>query len=192
MGGTDKYQSLEKSKPEVIPGRKASARIDRVERLLKGRLSMFPTFKEVLFWCLGGSAVAVPTSLLTVYYAGGQEFDFGSATESSKLIDPVPFAGLDAAEVCRIEAHEKFDGQLLNTSVNWHSTRFQKSRNVFVVMLDGSVGTYTQQESVNIYCYVSPKTQAVSYFKAYDSSNRPMLSNAINMDAMLKSFSSDD
>lgn len=153
---------------------------------------MFPPFKQILLWCLGSSAVVVPTSLVTLYYAGGQSYALGSSSASAKLIDQVPFDGLDASEACRVEAHEKFEGQLLHASVNWHSTRFQKSRNVFVVMLDGSVGSYSQQESVNIYCYVSPKTQAVSYFKAYDSNNQPMLSNAINMDAMLKSFSRDN
>ena len=107
-------------------------------------------------------------------------------------MERVPFGDLDAAKSCEIEAAEKFEGRLLHSSIDWHSTRFQESRNVYVVMLNGTVGTFGNSDSVNIYCYVSPKTERVSYFKAYDSNSRPMLSNAINMDAMLKSFKKDE
>lgn len=153
---------------------------------------MLLPLKQFLFWCLGGSAVVVPASLMTAYYAGNQSHNFNSSSSASQTIEQVPFDSLDASKVCQTEAKEKFEGRLLHSSVNWHSTRFQESRNVFVVMLDANVGTYTQQESANVYCYVNPRTESVSYFKAYDSNNQPMLSNAINMEAMLKSFGSDN
>ena len=153
---------------------------------------MLLPLKQFLFWCLGGSAVVVPTSLMTAYYAGNQSYSFNSSSSASQQsLQQVPFDSLDASKVCAAEAEEKFEGRLLHSSVNWHSTRFQESRNVFVVMLDANVGTYAQQESANIYCYVNPRTEDVSYFKAYDANNQPMLSNAINMEAMLKSFSKD-
>ncbi len=151
---------------------------------------LFP-LKLFLLWCLGGAAVVILASLMTAYYVGDEIYSFSSSSPSSANIDRVPFDSLDASKVCELEAAEKFEGSLLHSSVNWHSTRYQESRDVFVVMLDATVGTYAQQESANIYCYVNPRTEDVSYFKAYDSSNQPMLSNAINMDAMLKSFSSD-
>lgn len=153
---------------------------------------MLFSIKQFLMWCLGGAVVVIPTSLLTVYYAGGQEINVFQSSSEKKLVDRVPFGNLDAARSCEIEAAEKFEGRLLHSSIDWHSTRFQESRNVFVVMLNGTVGTYGDSELVNIYCYVSPKTERVSYFKAYDSSSRPMLSNAINMDAMLKSFKKEE
>ncbi len=190
---SDKCPAPEKGKPKVISGRKASAHINSwVERLPKGSETMLLPLKQFLLWCLGGSAIVVPTSLMTAYYAGGQDYNFNLSDSPVKPVELVRFDSLDAARVCEIEAKEKFEGRLLHSSVNWHSTRFQESRNVYVVMLDGNVGEYTQQESVNIYCYVNPKSEQVSYFKAYDSDNKPMLSNAIHMDAMLKSFGSGD
>ncbi|MGH1371866.1 MAG: hypothetical protein ACRBBW_07525 [Cellvibrionaceae bacterium] len=153
---------------------------------------MLLPLKQFLLWCLGGSAIVIPTSLMTAYYAGNQSFDVGSSSSNPTVIEQVPFDSLDASRVCEVEAKEKFEGRLLHSSVNWHSTRYQESRDVFVVMLDATVGSYTRQESANVYCYVNPRTEDVSYFKAYDSNNQPMLSNAINMEAMLKSFSQDD
>lgn len=159
-----------------------------VERLPLGSEAMFLSLKQFFLWCLSGSALVVSTSLMTAYYADGHNYSFSLSSSTAKPADLIRFDSLDAARVCEIEAKEKFEGRLLHSSVNWHSTRFQDSRNVYVVMLDGSVGKYTRQESVNIYCYVNPKSEQVSYFKAYDSNNQPMLSNAIHMDAMLKSF----
>ncbi len=153
---------------------------------------MFLPLKQFLLWCLGGSAIVVPTILMTAYYAGNQSYSFDSSASNSKAIEQVPFDSLDASKVCEVEAKEKFEGRLLHSSVNWHSTRYQESRNVYVVMLDATVGSYAQQESANVYCYVNPRSKDVSYFKAYDSNNQPMLSNAINMEAMLKSFGADD
>lgn len=154
---------------------------------------MLITFKKILLWCLGAVAIVVPTSLLTMHYAGAGKLSlFQSPQPKSSSVSAEPaFDSLQAVQACEKKSAAKFDGELLGSSVDWRSTRFQPSRNVFIVILKGNVGTYDDFEEANIYCYVNPKSEKVTYFKAYDSENKPMLSNGISMDAMLESFGRD-
>jgi len=42
--------------------------------------------------------------------------------------------------------------------------------------MQGDVGTLQDYDEVYIYCYIDPKDYEVTYFKAYDSKQQPLLS----------------
>lgn len=146
---------------------------------------MLLALKQHLLWGLLGSSIVISSSLATVYLSGGNRLNFSDAANRAPV---AALNSLDAVNYCQAEAEEKFEGQLLYSNADWHSTRFEPTRNEFMVLLNGAVGTHSHNEKVNIYCYVSPADREVSYFRAYDSNNQSMLTSGINLE-VLKSFS---
>lgn len=148
------------------------------------------SLKKISLWAVCVVTLVIPTVLATLYYSNPERQLLSGllGDDAERDYKKVPFNSLDAALNCEEETLEKFSGDFLRSTVDWHSTRFQKSRNVFIVVLDAHIGSRRHFEPVKIYCYVNPRSYRVSYFKAYDSNNRPMLSNGIDIKEMLASF----
>ncbi len=147
---------------------------------------MLSTLKQALLWILSINAVVIPTSLLTLYIAGFQPFQH--AADPTVQEPEILFGVSDAAAACEVKADKKFEGQLRYSNVDWHSTRFQSERNVYVVVLNGGVGPAANIDKATIYCYVNPVSEIVTYFKAYDDNSKPMLNRGVQMDSLLQSF----
>ncbi len=139
----------------------------------------------VMFFIAG---IVITSSLLTIHFANSSDnlsFElFGTPRDFSKI----PFDSLDATRGCEQEARDKFTGEYLRSTVDWHSTRFQENRDTFIVVLNADIGTLENFEEAKVYCYVNPRTYMVSYFKAYDGNDKPMLSNGISFKEMMSAF----
>lgn len=146
--------------------------------------------KKLLLWGAGISTIVVPSSLLTLYHKDPSLFSFGSS-EQTAAGHNVPFDLLDATAECKQETEERLGDVLLRSRVDWHSSRFQKDRNIYVVSLQADIGDIHRFEEANVYCYINPRTEQVSYFNAYDSEGKSYVSRAISFDSVLKAFSRD-
>jgi hypothetical protein len=147
--------------------------------------------KPGLAWGAGISALIVPTSLLTVYHTDPTRLSFLSTDPQADLRHDVPFDILDAVEECKLETQDRLSDVLVRSRVNWHSTRFQPDRNVFVVALQADIGSLRSFEQANVYCYINPRSQKVSYFNAYDAEGKSYMSRAISFESVMKAFSGD-
>lgn len=133
--------------------------------------------KQHALWGLGAAATVVISSLLTYYIASDSR---GNSPPSSDTLfadrnfAEAPFDANDASRACEAESKHKLGNSLLRTNINWHSTRFDEKRQLWLVVLDGDVGDLEQFESAHIYCYINPRSYEVSYLKAYDSESRPL------------------
>lgn len=133
--------------------------------------------KKLLLIASSLAAVVVPSSLLTIYFSDRpQLIDTSGEAHVVRDFEQVPFDAYDATLACTQEAHGKFGRQLLRTSVDWHSTRLDQERNLFMVVLYADVGTLKAFEAATVYCYISRRDFQVSYFKAFDSNSRDMFS----------------
>jgi len=147
-------------------------------------------WKKFGLWGACAITLVIPTVIATLYYSNpGLQLFFGKMDgDKARDYQKIPFNSLDAALSCEKETLEKFSSDFLRSTVDWHSTRFQESRNVFIVVLDAHIGTRKNFEAAKVYCYVNPRSYRVSYFKAYDSNNKALLSNGIDLKEMLASF----
>jgi|GEM_PF-1155743 len=168
-------------KPGATRGRKASAprqasldsgsngyRKDYREHIVSG-------FKQHALWGFGAAATVAVSSLLTYYIASDNSGHSTSAANTlfaDRNFNQAPFDANDASRACEAESKRKFGDTLLRSNVNWHSTRFDEQRKLWLVVLDSDVGNLEQFDNASIYCYINPRTYEVSYFKAYDSESR--------------------
>jgi len=143
--------------------------------------------KPLMFMALIASIV-ITSSLLTIHFANSSDRLPFEHTGTARDFAKIPFDSLDATRGCEKETRAKFAGDYLRSTVDWHSTRFQESRAVYIVVLDADIGTREKFEEAKVYCYVNPDTYKVSYFKAYDDDQKPMLSTGISFKDMMKSF----
>lgn len=153
-------------------------------------MSMLLYLKKLLLWGVGISAIVVPSSLLTLYHNDPSLLSFGSSNEATEQ-HRLPFGLLDATAECKQETEERLGDVMLRSRVDWHSTRFQKDRNIYMVTLQADIGDIHRFEQANVYCYISPRTQQVSYFNAYDSEGKSYVSRAISFNSVMKAFSRD-
>ncbi len=147
--------------------------------------------KQGLAWGAGISALVVPSSLLTIYHTDPSRLAFLSSEQQDDLLHDVPFGVLDAAAECELETQDRLSDVLVRSRVDWHSTRFQPDRNVFVVALQADIGSLHNFEQANVYCYINPRTQQVSYFNAYDEDGKSYMSRAISFESVMKAFGGD-
>jgi len=147
-------------------------------------------WKRLGFWGTSAIALVIPTIIVTLYFSNAELQLFSGIMPGENVRDyqKVPFNSLDAVDNCEEETAEKFSKDFLRSTVDWHSTRFQESRKVFIVVLDAHIGSRKNFEAAKVYCYINPISYRVTYFKAYDSNNKAMLSNGIDIKAMLASF----
>jgi len=147
-------------------------------------------WKRLGFWGTSAIALVIPTVIATLYFSNAELQLFSGIMPGDNVRDyrKVPFNSLDAVFNCEEETADKFSKDFLRSTVDWHSTRFQESRKVFIVVLDAHIGTRKHFEAAKVYCYINPKSYRVTYFKAYDSENKAMLSNGIDIKEMLASF----
>jgi len=87
-----------------------------------------------------------------------------------------PFDIYDASLACGDEAKQKLGPSLVRLRADWHSTRLETERQIYFVAMQGDVGTLEEYDEVYIYCYIDPQDYEVTYFKAYDSKQKPLLS----------------
>lgn len=133
--------------------------------------------------------IAILTSLLTLL--GVNVFTWLSADEpDAPYYHKIPFDQQDAVRLCEEKALSKFGERLVRTDTDWRSTRFESKKDTYLVLLNGTIGDYQQNEQAKLYCYVDPDDKVVTYFKAYDLNGKSMLSRSINMEAMLEGLSS--
>ncbi|NIB42937.1 hypothetical protein HBA55_25240 [Pseudomaricurvus alkylphenolicus] len=121
--------------------------------------------------------IAVVNSLLTLAWLqriAPPEQPVLSA-QTSKA-DRAPLDSYQATSSCKQTARSKIGDTLLRTSTDWHSTRFEADRRFYLVALKADVGDLDVFEEAYIYCYIDPRDYAVTYFKAYDSKHKPLLS----------------
>lgn len=144
--------------------------------------------------CYGTIAITIVlfSSLLTLYFSG--QFTGTTAPKdtlfSNRDYGEIPFDTYDALIACREKAREEFGSSLVRTHADWHSSRFEPDRQSYLVALYADVGALDIFEEAYIYCYVDPKDYVVTYFKAYDSRQRPMLSR-FSFGDLISAFSSD-
>ena len=145
-------------------------------------------FKKTLIIVGAVLGVVIPSCLVTLHYvkASGQSL-LGFAGEKRNFQE-IPFDSLDASISCEDEAKNKFGDEFLRSTVDWHSTRFQETRNMYIVVLDADIWIRESFEQAKIYCYINPRSYMVSYFKAYDSEDNPMLSSGVSFEEMMDSF----
>lgn len=127
------------------------------------------------------SLVAV-TSVMTIYLSGHSKTVFDPLLSESETLQNVSahilYTELDAITDCHKKALEKFEGELLRSTVDDHSTRYDSGREKFIVVLHGAIGKPQKNEAARIYCYVEPNSQKVTYFSAYDANNKSLLSGS--------------
>ncbi len=132
--------------------------------------------------------VVIPSCLITLHYvkaSGKNPLEFEG---HKRNFQEIPFDSLDASRECEKEARDKFGEEYLRSTVDWHSTRFQETRNMYIVVLEADIGIRESFEQAKVYCYINPKSYVVSYFKAYDSEDKPMLSSGVSFEEMMDSF----
>lgn len=154
---------------------------------------MRSTIKKPFIIIGAALGVIVLSCLVTLYFVSDSNANLLDLVtgKSKRDFQQVPFDSLDASESCRNESKGQFGQDFLRSTVDWHSTRFQENREVYIVVLDADIGTRENFEQARVYCYVNPKSYIVSYFKAYDSHNDAMLSGGFNLKDMMESFSLD-
>ncbi|WP_423893722.1 hypothetical protein [Candidatus Pelagadaptatus aseana] len=150
--------------------------------------------KQALAWSAGISALVIPPSLLTIYYTEPTRLSFLDSKSSESVAQhrpaaEIPFDLTAAVDACKVESQERLSDVLLRSSVDWHSTRYQPNRGIYVVILKADIGSLRNFEEANVYCYVSPRTEKVSYFNAYDANGKSYVSRAISFNTVVKAFS---
>ncbi|MBU3071203.1 hypothetical protein KOI40_15370 [Aestuariicella sp. G3-2] len=147
------------------------------------------TLQVTLQYALAIFIIATLTSLLTLL--GANVFAWFSADEQeATYYHKIPFDQQDAVRLCEEKAESKFGERLVRTDTDWRSTRFEAKKQTYLVLLNGTIGDYQQNEQAKLYCYVDPDDKVVTYFRAYDLNGKSLLSRSINMEAMLEGLSS--
>lgn len=130
--------------------------------------------KMALQWLVAGASLTSVASVLTIVAAGhGNLLGLNSEVE---LHQNYAYDEMDAIEACRVHSQEKFDNKLLHAYVDTHSTRFEEAEGVYLVVLNGHIGTRKEYDEATIYCNIRPQSNNVTYFRAYDSDNRSLQS----------------
>ena len=70
----------------------------------------------------------------------------------------------DAVELCSMEARSR-NSNLIQLTVNEHSSRFIASKNNYLVKLDSHVGTPLLYDEKSHTCEIDPITQGVQFYK---------------------------
>lgn len=92
-------------------------------------------------------------------------------------MQPLPRMTLsDAVKRCELEAQVKFGDQLLRTFPDWHSSRFEPKRSIYLVMLSADVGRLDLFQTANVYCYVDPVDRDVDYYRVAGLKSRSIFS----------------
>lgn len=134
------------------------------------------TVSALLQGLFAAGSVITGASLLTLAASGHGSLIWGDSDTSSNQRQVREFDQLDAAKACSVEAQDRFDGQLLRYHIDDHSSRYEESRGVYLVVLQGHVGTRRKFDEAMIYCYIRPSTNQVTYFRAYDGQKRSLQS----------------
>ena len=119
--------------------------------------------------------VAVVLSCLITLYVASSTAAIERQVDSGRDYAQIPFDTYDATNVCRDEAVNQLGSSLVRILPDWHSTRFEPSRQTYLVVLRADVGTLQNHEDAHVYCYIDPRDYAVRYFNAYDSKQKPLL-----------------
>jgi hypothetical protein len=70
----------------------------------------------------------------------------------------------DAIELCSMETRSR-NSNLVQLTVNEHSTRFKPDENIYLVELDSHVGTPLLFDEKSHTCEIDPATQGVAFYK---------------------------
>ena len=129
-------------------------------------------------YTLAGLGLVIGTVALTLYAAGyfNPPVETGPSPLAGRDFTIAPFDIHDAAGVCQQEALEKLGPSLVRATPDWHSSRLESSRDIYFIALNADVGDIYRHEAAFVYCYVDPDDYVVTYFKAYDSEERSLLS----------------
>jgi len=75
---------------------------------------------------------------------------------------------LTAEQLCRQQVSVRYGDRLLSTTLDGHSSRFDVPRDLFLVLMQVSVGDYTRSEDFKIHCHVQLGASQVAYLGAFD------------------------
>lgn len=126
-------------------------------------------------WLFAGLSLCAITSLLTLLLnINGREL-LGSSNHLAEN-NPPRYDELDAIEACRVHSKERFEDKLFRSTVDSHSTRFDESRGVYLIVLNGHIGNMREYDDAIIYCYIRPDSNRVTYFRSYDSDTKSLQS----------------
>lgn len=140
------------------------------------------SMKDMLQLSLITLSLVTVTSVMTIYLSGHSKAVFDPPPSESQTVQntytDTRYTELDAITDCHKKAVDKFEGELLRSTVDDHSTRYDPDREKFIIVLYGAIGTPQKNEAARIYCYVEPDSQKVTYFSAYDANNKSLLSGS--------------
>ena len=90
-----------------------------------------------------------------------------AAAPSNELSDEyysIHFSFNDAIHLCSNEARSR-NSNLIQLSLNEHSSRFKPEENIYLIKLDSHVGTPLLYDEKAHTCEIDPKTQGVAFYR---------------------------
>lgn len=129
-------------------------------------------------YTLSALAIVSGSVILTLYASGqfGLAKSGSPATEIERDYKLNPFELTDAVQSCQKKTRVQFEARLLRTNPDWHSSRYDPTRKIFLVALHADVGSLQLYETAYIYCYVNPDDYRISYYRVEGLKSRSFFS----------------
>lgn len=129
------------------------------------------------------TALAVLVSALTWYASSDRSLNLQGAERvfEGRDFSQTPFGLMDAYDACLLESRAKFGSALLRSHMLPLSTRYDESRQEYLVVLSADVGEVNDWSEATIYCSIDPVAQEISYYKEVHDGEHSILSKTMSM-----------